>query len=447
MKEVSLYIPCFNAGKTIRFCLDSVLKQTYPIKEIVVVDDGSTDETVAIAFRYPVRLIRHIKNQGLAAARNTAIRNIKTEFIASLDADCLPDSDWLKQLMKRFGSLKIGGVGGKLLENYSSSSVFDLWRSVHMKQYWEDKKTKPPFLFGSNTVFRKEALVNIGLYNESYKNNYDDVDICNRLKKKGYVLFYEPKAVAHHLRSDDICSILNTYWNWNAPFYQKKKYYSNPKKFIFKLRDNFGLANRYMEEDITFNRYQLVYLDFLLALHHSFRDFEYFISQNNKKRNLDKSTSSHLLSRLALLDLTFFYHFNSEKKNLTTLIPKANAFSQNFFALNLILGKFIQEKFKNDKFKKRLYKDLILSVSNIEDTYVLDKLINLIELHQDWSGLFRKKHPNLNILFLKNLSLNFQKWLKKLNRHYPEIINMLDISAERTDRSFILRRGCNDETK
>jgi GT2 family glycosyltransferase len=184
--------------------------------------------------------------------------------------------------MERFDSSRIVGVGGKLLETYTSS-VFDLWRSVHMKQYWEDREVTPPFLFGSNVVFRREALINIGLYNEAYKNNYEDVDICNRLKEKGYVLIYEPKAIAHHLRTDDICSILNSYWEWNSAYYQKKGYYSNSENFISKLQDNLGLANRYIEEDIAFERYQLLYLDFLLAIHHSLKDFEYFIYKKNKK--------------------------------------------------------------------------------------------------------------------------------------------------------------------
>jgi glycosyltransferase involved in cell wall biosynthesis len=446
MNEVTLYIPCFNAAKTICFSLEAVFKQTYPLKEVVVIDDCSTDETAEIASHYSVRIIRHMSNRGLAAARNTAVRNINTEFIASVDADCLPNSDWLEQLMKKFVSSKIAGVGGKLLETYSSS-VFDLWRSVHMKQYWEDEKTNPPFLFGSNTVFRKETLINIGLYGEVYKNNYEDVDICNRLKKKGCVLIYEPKAIAHHLRDDSIYSILNSYWKWNLAYYQKKRYYSNPKSFVSEVKDNLGLVNRYIEEDITFGRYQLLYLDFLLVLHHSLKDFECFISQNNQK-SLDISGSSLLPFWLALLDLTFFYHFSSKKKNLSTLMPRSNAFLQNFFALNLILGKFIQEKFRSRNFQKILYKHLFLSIYKINDTYLSDTLLNLLELYQDWGGLFKKKQPNLNILFLENLFLNFQEWLRILIDRHPEIIQMIEISAEKTDSLSLFRKEeCNDEDK
>jgi len=430
MNEVSLYIPCFNAAKTIQFCLEAVFRQTYPLKEIIIVDDGSTDETIDIVSRYPVRLLRHPDNRGLAEARNTAIRNIDSEFIASLDADCLPDSDWLKQLMKRFNSPTITGAGGRLLETYSSS-VFDLWRSVHMKQYW-DKEGEPAFLFGSNTVFRKDVIVAVGLYNEDFKNNYEDVDICSRLKDKGYVLIYEPRAIAHHLRNDDICSILNSYWKWNLGYYQEKRYYSNQKSFIFKIKDNFGLAYRYIAEDIASQRFQLLHLDFLLALHHSQKDFDYFILQN-KQKDFNILEYSLWSFWLALLDLTFFHHFEPKENNIPTLMSRENIPLQNLLALNLLLDRTIQSKFKDNKFKKILYKHLYLSIYKINNTYLLDKLLNLVELHQDWSGLFRKKQPNLNAVFLKTLSSGFQKWLEDLEYVYPGIIQMIIISADKID--------------
>lgn len=436
--KVSLYIPCFNAQETIRPCLEAVLKQEYLLKEVLVVDDGSSDKTIKIVSEYPVKIIRHKANKGLAAARNTAIKNLKADFVASLDADCVPEPDWLECLMGRFNSPKIAGVGGKLLEAYSSS-VFDIWRSVHMRQYWKDKERSPPFLFGSNSVFCKKVLINIGCYDERFKNNYEDVDICSRLKKAGYSLAYVPKAQVKHLKSDDICSLLNTYWRWNLGYYEKGRYYSNLKRFVFKIKDNLGLANRYLEEDIAAHRDKLIYLDFLLGLHHSLRDFECYIFQDNQeKHNLD----SRLPLWLSLVDLTFFYHYGSTKNNISTLMPKRNIFLQNFLALNLILGGFIQKNFKNTKFRKILYKHLFLSIYGIDDIYLLDKLLNLVELHQDWQAVLKKKHLHINKPFLENLFLNLQEWLKNMVFRFPNIIQAIENSAEVTDRlSFISRGG------
>lgn len=431
--KVSLYIPSFNAEKYIKFCLEAALRQNYPIGEIMIIDDASTDKTAEIASKFPVKIIRHPFNKGLAAARNTALKNAKYEFIASLDADCVPDPDWLKKLVRNFTSLRIAGIGGRLLE-LRARQITDKWRATHMKQEWGQKKSSSiSFLFGSNTVFRKKVLLGVGGYSQRYRNNYEDVDISARVKRAGYRLIYEPEALATHLKKDNICSILDLYWNWNLGYYQKHRFYSNSKKFAFKLKDNIGLANRYIEEDIRAERYGLLYLDFLLALHHSLKDLDFFAYQNNHK-NLYTKDYSVLPFWLSLLDLTFFYHIHSAKKNLPTLIPKSDAYLQNFLALNLILGEIIQKKFKNAGFQKILYKHLFLSVYKINNDYLVDKLINLLRLHQEWSGLITKKQRNFNRLFLRTFYSHFPKWLDKITFRFPGIIRMIESSAEKIDR-------------
>ncbi len=87
--KVSLYIPCYNAERYIARAIEGALRQTNALDEILVVDDGSKDGTREIASRYPVRIISHDRNRGLAAARNTGFRNARNELVASLDADCV----------------------------------------------------------------------------------------------------------------------------------------------------------------------------------------------------------------------------------------------------------------------------------------------------------------------------------------------------------------------
>ena len=84
---ISVVIPCFNQGHFLSEALESVLAQTEPAAEIVVVDDGSTDNTVAVARRYPrVKCVRQ-PNRGLASARNTGLRHTSCDFLVFLDAD------------------------------------------------------------------------------------------------------------------------------------------------------------------------------------------------------------------------------------------------------------------------------------------------------------------------------------------------------------------------
>ena len=88
MKPISVIIPCYNSGTHLAQAIDSVLAQTCPASEIIVVDDGSTDDSPAIMARYGdrIRVVRQA-NAGLPAARNAGIQAATGEWLAFLDAD------------------------------------------------------------------------------------------------------------------------------------------------------------------------------------------------------------------------------------------------------------------------------------------------------------------------------------------------------------------------
>ena len=433
--RIALYIPCFNAEKTVQACLKAVFHQDRPADEVLIIDDGCTDATVKIAKKYPVRIVRHAKNLGLAAARNSAIKNTSAKLIASLDCDCKPNKDWLRYLLKSISSPNVSGVGGKTVEA-NTSSVLDNWRAVHMKQHWGDsRKTNPPFLFGSNTLFRRDLLLKVGSYNEKYRSNFEDVDISNRLIKNGYSLIYEPQAIVKHLRKDDLSSLLNNFWKWNFAYYIKEGFYKNPERFSFKIKDNIGLSNRFLEEDLENKRYELLYLDFLIALHHSLRDFDYFSFQG-KQSEFNIPMCTKISAWLCLLDLTFFYHFDRSKDKLSTLLSKENIVQQNFISLGLVLSIFMKTKFKNRRFSKILNKHLFFSAYKISDDKLLNKLLNLVELHQDWNDLIKKDQPNINKGFLEVLSRNFKDWVDVLIYRFPGIIMLIKKSAKETEQAM-----------
>lgn len=95
--RVSVLIPCYNAGQYLGAALDSVLAQTYPDYEIIVVDDGSEDNTPAVAASYGGVRYVYKPHSGVSAARNLAIANARGEFVAFLDADDLWTPDKLEK--------------------------------------------------------------------------------------------------------------------------------------------------------------------------------------------------------------------------------------------------------------------------------------------------------------------------------------------------------------
>ena len=214
MTTVTLYIPCYNGEAFIAACIEGALSQTLPPDEILVIDDGSTDRSVELASGYPqVRVVRHETNKGLSVARNTALREARGDLLASLDADCVAQPTWLQTLVTIMdASPKISGCSGMLVENFTDSAA-DRFRAIHLRQHWGEQQVLcPRFLMGANTMFRKASLQAISGYDEKFRTNGEDVDICRRLYRNGGVLVYEPSAVAFHSRRDTIRSVLNMQW-------------------------------------------------------------------------------------------------------------------------------------------------------------------------------------------------------------------------------------------
>ncbi len=276
MDKVTVYIPAYNAAEFLTHAIEGVLAQTHPADEILVIDDGSQDATAEIAAQYPaVTLLRHDRNRGLSASRNSAFRTAHNEFVASLDADCVPEPNWLARLVPHLRDSEVVGVGGRLIERVQRT-LADRWRCAHMRQERGASLVRnPDFLFGCNNLFRKSAVVEIGGYNEAMYTNGEDGDLSRRLRASGWNLVYEPTARVTHLRHDTIRSILDTSWRWgqygvpvcsrdaSAFFVLARSVYVHFRYTIFPL----------VQDDLHARRFELLGLNLLALGYYPYRDF------------------------------------------------------------------------------------------------------------------------------------------------------------------------------
>lgn len=274
MDQVSLYVPAYNAARFLPLCLDAIARQTRPPDEVLVIDDGSSDESAAVAARYPVRVVRHPKNLGLAAARNTGFREASHSLVAALDADCVADPHWLERLLRHLGDEDVALVGGRLEETVLDT-LADRWRRKHMTQAWGDALMRDPrHIFGNNTLLRKSVWQAVGGYDERFRTNGEDLEMSQKVRRAGGHTVYDPSALAYHRRADNVRSILDTQWRWWR--FGSRAYLEDISLSIFarKVVGNHFLhyGRSYLVEDLREKDYDLAALDVALPFYMTARD-------------------------------------------------------------------------------------------------------------------------------------------------------------------------------
>jgi glycosyltransferase involved in cell wall biosynthesis len=198
---VSVVVCSYNGAKTLAACLDSLGKLNYPDYEIILVDDGSTDDTAYVAAQFPnVRYI-HQGNHGLSHARNTGAAAARGEVLAYTDSDCMADADWLYYLIGTLTSGDYAGVGGPNLtppaENWIQACVA---AAPGGPSHVLLTDTVAEHIPGCNMAFYKWAFENIGGFDPEYRKAGDDVDFCWRLQQAGCVIAFSPTAMVWHHR-------------------------------------------------------------------------------------------------------------------------------------------------------------------------------------------------------------------------------------------------------
>ena len=207
--SISVVVCSYNGASTLRECLTSLMELNYPDYEVILVDDGSTDETRSIAADFPdVRYI-HQENRGLSVARNVGAAAASGDIVAYTDSDCVADPDWLHYLADAMRRQNVKAIGGPNFpppsDNWTAKCVAASPGGPSHVMLDDQRAEHVP---GCNIAFDRKTLLELGGFDPQFRQAGDDVDICWRLLEAGHAIGFAASAVVWHHRRNTVRAFL-----------------------------------------------------------------------------------------------------------------------------------------------------------------------------------------------------------------------------------------------
>lgn len=213
MVKVSVIIPNWNGRELLSDCLTSLSRQTFKNFEIILVDNGSTDDSVSFVLtNFPaVKIIRLADNFGFARAINEGVESSLAKYVAFLNNDTKVHKEWLKYLVATAEEHpEVISVNSKIL-NFSNNKIIDgvgifinevgQARSIGWQEEDCGQYHKEQYIFGATggaSLFKREDFIKVECFDENYFMYSEEVDFAFRSQFLGYKSIHQPKAIAYH---------------------------------------------------------------------------------------------------------------------------------------------------------------------------------------------------------------------------------------------------------
>lgn len=316
--KFSIIIPVYNIERYIKNCVESVLKQSYKNFEIILVDDGSKDNSGLICndlkkMSSKVKVI-HQKNKGLSEARNTGIRNSSGDYLMFIDGDdYLYDLDSLKKLNNIVCKKKYDVVQYNMIHYFENNDKY-----VHLSQL--------PEIFSVNSI--------VDVLNSLNKSNQMSISACDKIIRSDIIkknkIFFEPG-----IQSEDIDWSLKLYLKINSIYvfncelysYRQQRVGSITSKVTKKnMKDLYNIINYWYYYNYYDNNIRNMYFNYL--------SYQYLILVTKSKKNMFTKSEWNIIKNIGdeILELA-----NSRKVNMFNKIRKFFGFSFSVIIMKFYL--------------------------------------------------------------------------------------------------------------
>ncbi len=222
--RASVVIPAYNSEKTIGGCLEALRNQSIKPLETIVVDDGSSDNTIQTAVRFGARILAQ-RHAGPAAARNRGARAARGEIVLFTDADCVPDRDWTEEMLGPFRDRGIAGVQGAYRTR--QESLISRFAQFEIEQRYERlaKRKSIDFIGTYSAAYRRDPLLRSSGFDEKFPEaSGEDPELSFRLSKAGHRMVFNPRAMVYHSHPDTLGKYLRQKFGravWRVLLYRK----------------------------------------------------------------------------------------------------------------------------------------------------------------------------------------------------------------------------------
>ena len=215
--SISAIIPCFNHWESLHTAVESIKKQSIPVTETLIIDDGSFEPCpLEEVIEDPkIHIIRLDQNRGRGYCRNLAFKETSGEYVLNLDATNSLEKCFIEKALPHFSDSQIAAVSGALISKKKDNAV-DRWRARHLfhesslKEAWAEPCS---MLITYGTLFARKFIDEVGGFNPKLRFK-EDQEMGERLASAGYLIIGDPKLEVYPTISNSVAEVLERYSRW-----------------------------------------------------------------------------------------------------------------------------------------------------------------------------------------------------------------------------------------